>query len=124
MPKQMIEVEIPDNKVLGSVGVVRQDGLGNLHITFILHDKPVEPKYIPFTADTFRPHRDRWVRRKGSDREEQVVSIDTTTIDTCINVIGDFISFVELLADYEFINLDGSTEPCGQKVEGRYGKMP
>lgn len=65
-------------------------------------------KYIPFTAETFKEHRDRWIigNVTGNLYKAQIITSDYV-------IFGEeAISFITLLENFKFEN----GEPCGQKV--------
>lgn len=131
MPIQMCPIEIPDGYEFVRWGRCEQndpfiDGTGKLVVWpkrdrtacdyIILRKIEPVPRYIPFTAETFRPHRDRWVRWKDTKVEfhiswchEHRFGIENSNFD-----------FALVWNQLEFVNQDGTTEPFGQKVEGQH----
>ncbi|PCI28932.1 hypothetical protein COB55_03075 [Candidatus Wolfebacteria bacterium] len=70
--------------------------------------KPKPPEYVAYTMETFKPHRDKWFRYKGSNYDlSRINSYD----DNCVWVgsASQGHNYDEFLKDYK--HEDGS--PCG-----------
>lgn len=67
-------------------------------------------KYIPFTAETFKEHRERWIRMSACELIAKVSGYNSRGV----LIHGQDYSYAEFMK-YNFF--DDTGEPCGQKVE-------
>ncbi len=70
--------------------------------------KPKEKKWIPFTMETFLPHKYRWIKYKNCKPIFNVREVDEVGVWCSV-----FINWETFLDKFEFE--DGS--PCGMEVE-------
>lgn len=95
-------------EILGDDEWVQCEPLFNW-VTFKYRVKKVPTvKYIPFTAETFKPHRERWVKC-GSGAVRRV-----TSYADGLRVGADYLSWHDFLDHCAF---DDTGEPCGQRIE-------
>ena len=72
--------------------------------------KPEPKKYRPFTAEEFKPHRDRWIKSISSGNVFKCLRYDSQHIDTVVN--DHTYSDLSLY----FVFDDDTGEPCGVEI--------
>ena len=69
--------------------------------------------YIPFTYETFKEHRDRWIKDPGYKGSQKVIEYGDYIVTIITDRVVEAYSYDELLDHRVF---DDTGEPCGQKV--------
>jgi len=81
-----------------------------IHNDYRIAPKPSHEKYRPFTAEEFKPHRDRWVRSSlGKSSDKAVNRILAVLTDGLSTKAGNF-TFEDAV---EYLVFDDTGEPCG-----------